>query len=57
MFHSPIAAEYEICRRVFGFDDARLADLARSGVRASFADDSVKTAILDEVDAWASVME
>jgi adenosine deaminase len=57
MFHSPIAAEYEICRRVFGFDDVRLADLARNGVRASFAGDSVKQAILEEIDAWASIME
>jgi adenosine deaminase len=52
MFDSPVAGEYEICRRVFGMDDARLASLARSGVRASFAPDLVKSGLERAIDAW-----
>lgn len=52
MFHSPITAEYEVCRRVFGFDDERLAQLARNGVQASFAPASLKEALEAGIDAW-----
>ena len=53
MFDSPISAEYEVCRRVFGFDDERLAELARAGVQASFADQEVKTELEAAIAAWA----
>jgi hypothetical protein len=35
-------------------DEAGPAELARAGVRASFADDAVKSRILAEIDARAS---
>jgi adenosine deaminase len=52
MFASPVVGEYRKARQVFGFDDERLAALARAGVRASFADDDVKAAIERDIDAW-----
>jgi adenosine deaminase len=52
MFHSFLCGEYEICRRAFGFDDRRLAELARSGVRASFADPDMKVSLEAGIDAW-----
>ncbi len=56
MFDSPISAEYEVCRRVFGFDDERLAELARAGVQASFADQEVKTELQAAIAAWAGAV-
>jgi adenosine deaminase len=52
MFHSFVKQEYELCRRAFGFDDGRLATLARNGVRASFADDPLKRELEAGIDAW-----
>jgi adenosine deaminase len=52
MFCSPVAGEYEAARAVFGMDDHALADLARAGVRASFADDGLKESMLAGIDAW-----
>lgn len=52
MFDSPISAEYEVCRRVFGFDDERLAQLARAGVRASFADEPSKAELETAITGW-----
>ena len=36
----------------WSFDDVDLAEIARTGVRASFADDDVKAEILAGIDAW-----
>lgn len=55
MFHSFLADEYELCRRAFGFDDERLADLARSGVRASFAEETTKRELERRIDAWLAL--
>ncbi|MGH2759074.1 MAG: adenosine deaminase [Actinomycetota bacterium] len=52
MFSSPVTGEYEAARRVFGLDDHRLADLARAGVRASYADDAMKQTLQREIDRW-----
>jgi adenosine deaminase len=52
MFASPIAGEYEVARRVFGMDDVAAADLARAGVRASFADRDTKSKLERDIDAW-----
>lgn len=52
MFGSPLAGEYELCRSAFGFDDERLAELARNGVRASFAEDALKEDLEAGVDGW-----
>ena len=52
MFHSWIADEYEVCRRVLGFEDERIAVLARNGVRASFADEATKAELERAISAW-----
>ncbi len=52
LFGSPLLGEYEATRHVFGLDDHALADLARGGIRASFADDATKADLLRDVDAW-----
>jgi adenosine deaminase/aminodeoxyfutalosine deaminase len=55
MFDTTLNQEYEVARELLGLDDAGVADLARTAVRASFAEVSVKTAILAEIDAYADV--
>jgi adenosine deaminase len=54
MFGSPLAGEYERCRSAFAFGDERLAELARNGVRASFAGERLKDEILSGIEAWLS---
>jgi len=54
MFHSFLSDEYELCRREFGFDDRALAELARAGVRASFAPPELKAELEAGIDAWLS---
>jgi adenosine deaminase len=53
MFDTTLNQEYEVARELLGLDDAGVADLARTAVRASFADEPVKDAILAEIDAYA----
>ena len=52
MFGSWLSDEYRVAREVFGYDDKELADIARAGVRASFADDGLKAVIQRDIDAW-----
>ena len=52
MFHSFLGDEYELCRRVFGFDDEAIAKLARNGVRASFAPPELAAELEAAIDAW-----
>jgi adenosine deaminase len=52
MFHSFIGDEYVACREVLGFDDERIAALARNGVRASFAPPQLKDELARGLDAW-----
>lgn len=52
LFGSRLLAQYENARTVHGFDDAALADLARSSIRASRAGDATKARLLTGVDAW-----
>jgi adenosine deaminase len=52
MFHSFLGDEYVVCREVLGFDDERIAALARNGVRASFAPPELKDELERGVDAW-----
>lgn len=49
MFHFFLVDEYDLCRRVLGFGDERLAAIARNGVRASFAPDLLKTELEDRI--------
>jgi adenosine deaminase len=52
MFHSFVTDEYELCRRAFGFDDHRIAALARNGVWASFASEDLKAELESAIDGW-----
>ncbi len=51
MFGSWLCDEYRVAREVFGYHDEDLAEIARTGVRASFADDDLNAAILRDVAA------
>jgi adenosine deaminase/aminodeoxyfutalosine deaminase len=53
MFDTTLNQEYEVAQDLLGLDDEGVAELARAAVRASFADDQVKNAILAEIDAYA----
>ena len=53
MFGTTLNREYEIAADLLGLDEAGLADLARTAVRVSFAEDDVKTRILGEIDDYA----
>ncbi len=53
MFGTTLNTEYQVAADLLGLDQAGVADLARAAVRHSFADDAVKTRILDEIDAYA----
>ncbi|MBE1531725.1 adenosine deaminase [Actinomadura algeriensis] len=49
---TPLAAEYAHVRDAFGYDDRTLADLARTGVDASFAPPATKARLRAEINAW-----
>jgi adenosine deaminase len=52
LFGTRLTRQYELAREVHGFDDAELAELARSSIRGSAAPPDVQKRMLDEVDAW-----
>lgn len=54
MFSSRLGDEYARLRRVFGLTDEEIAELARAGVRASFADGSMKASLERDIDDWLS---
>ncbi|WP_433329732.1 adenosine deaminase [Spirillospora sp. CA-294931] len=49
---TPLATEYALVRDTFGYDDATLAELARNGVDASFAQDDLKARLHTEITDW-----
>ena len=53
MFGTSLNREYEIAADLLGLDEAGVADLARTAVRASFAEETVKASVLAEIDAYA----
>ncbi|MCW2771350.1 MAG: adenosine deaminase [Aeromicrobium sp.] len=53
MFSTTLTDEYEVARELLSLDDAGLAELSRTAVRASFADDAMKRDLLAEIDAYA----
>lgn len=55
LFLSRLNDQYATARRVHGFCDETLADLARSSIRASFASDADKRVWLADVDAWLTI--
>lgn len=54
MFGTDLNNEYTVAARLLGLDAAGVADLARSAVRHSFADDATKTALLTEIDDYTA---
>jgi aminodeoxyfutalosine deaminase len=55
MFGTSLNQEYEIAARLLDLDTGGVADLARAGVRSSFAPDDLKVAMLAEIDEYARV--
>jgi aminodeoxyfutalosine deaminase len=53
MFGTWLNREYEIAAELLGLDEAGIADLARTGVRCSFAEDATKRRLLEEIDRYA----
>jgi len=52
MFSTTLNDEYEVAAGLLGLDEEAVADLARTAVRVSFAEDDVKTRILGEIDGY-----
>lgn len=52
LFGPGLLEEYEICRSALGFDDDRMAHIARCSIEASGASVEVKAASLAGIDAW-----
>ncbi|BCJ35199.1 adenosine deaminase [Actinocatenispora thailandica] len=49
-----LSTEYRRIADAFDFGPARLAELARAGVEASFAPEPVRAALCRDIDAWAA---
>jgi adenosine deaminase len=54
MFATTLNDEYAVAARLLGLDAAGVAELARAAVLASFLDDAGKSALLAEIDAYAT---
>lgn len=52
LFRSRLLDQYRVAREVHEFDDATVADLARSSIRASLASRATKQKLLTGVDNW-----
>ncbi|VXB88317.1 adenosine deaminase [Nocardioides sp. AX2bis] len=52
MFATTLNREHEIAADLLGLDEAGVAELAREGVRASFAPEGVRQRVLGEIDAY-----
>jgi adenosine deaminase len=52
MFGAWLTDVYRTARDTWSYDDEELAEIARTGVRASFADDDIKEDILRGIGAW-----
>jgi adenosine deaminase len=51
-FGAGVLDEYELARQTFGLDDATLARIAGSSIRASGAPESIKVTALAAIDRW-----
>jgi adenosine deaminase len=49
-----LAEEYRQLRETFGYNDAAIADVARAGVRSSFAAEDLRAELLSGIDEWLS---
>ena len=54
MFGTSLNREYEIAADLLELDEAGVAELARTAVRASFAEDDVKARVVGEIDAYVA---
>ena len=52
LFGPNLLEEYELCRREFGFDDERMAFIARCSIEASGAPADHKATAVAGIDAW-----
>jgi adenosine deaminase len=52
LFGPGLLEEYEVCRTELGFDDARMAHIARCSIEHSGASHDVKVSALAGVEAW-----
>ncbi|MBO8201476.1 adenosine deaminase [Streptomyces smyrnaeus] len=52
LFGSRLAEQYELVRRVHGFSDAELAELARQSVRGASMPQNLRDEVLADIDAW-----
>jgi adenosine deaminase len=52
LFGPGLLDEYELCRDAFGFDDERMATIARSSIECGGASDEVRRRSLAGIDAW-----
>ena len=52
MFGTTLNREYEVAARLLALDREGIADLAKTAVRASFADDAFKSGLCAEIDAY-----
>jgi adenosine deaminase len=55
MFGAWLADVYEMARATWSLSDGDLAEIARTGVRSSFAEDDVKSELQDGIDRWLRV--
>ena len=54
MFGTDLNREYAIAARLLDLDERGVADLARAAVRASFASDATKSALLAEIGQYVA---
>lgn len=52
LFGPDLLGEYEVVRTEFGFDDERIATMARASITCGGAPDAVKAEALAGIDAW-----
>ena len=52
LFGPGLLEEYQVCRDALGFDDARMAHIARCSIEHSGAPADVKASTLSAIDAW-----
>jgi aminodeoxyfutalosine deaminase len=57
MFGTDLVNEYAVATELLDLDEEGAAELSRTAVRVSFAEDSVKTALLAEIDEYVAAQK
>lgn len=52
LFGPGLLDEYQLCRDKFGFDDARMAHIARCSIEFSGASDALKASAIAGIESW-----